>query len=235
MPSYLGQSLPETSETGKKAYQNFPTHAFEFWGAPVYETSNGELACPGFTGATYAANPWDTVKLAGKPLPGICEIEIKKNRDVDKKKAAGSDGARITLHGMEPGAATIKVTIWTPEQLRVFQSMWTEFFPGDNKRPPKYPKGKPYPPALDISHPACNMHNVRSVVIVGGDGPTPGSVPKTRVFTIHALEYLAPGKESATSSPVQPIGSIYEPGPQPLASSYPANVSPKNIPTGSDS
>ncbi len=130
----------------KKPINPYPTagEPFPFWGQPVYiangATSSqfgvqeGEYYCPGFTGSTYAKSIQDKVYIAvpfdgnSQPYtPGILidVIVTDKKRDVDKKKAAGNDGARLTVHGIDPGQVDIKVLIWTPEQYRQLRIMWS--------------------------------------------------------------------------------------------------------------
>src|SRR5574338_1408431 len=110
--------------------------AFEFWG-PVYEADDGTLYSPGFTGNTYASNSWSTDLINGKALPGIVEVTVNKALDVDKKKASGSDGARLTLHGLQPAIIEIRVTIWTPEQLKELNRVWPILFPKAQKKKPQ--------------------------------------------------------------------------------------------------
>lgn len=115
-----------------------------FWGSPVIQMSDGTLSCPGYTGATYSSRIWDFVgiKLPAALLsgsmqaktPGACEVNCLRERDVDKKKKKGSDGARITLAGLEPATVDIKVTIWTPEQLKNFELLCAIIFPGRQKQ-----------------------------------------------------------------------------------------------------
>ena len=66
--------------------------------------------------------------------PGIAEVKLTKYRDVDKnKKAAGNDGKRVTIHGIEPAEGEIELIIWTPQQWRMLKALWPVLFPGPQK------------------------------------------------------------------------------------------------------
>lgn len=203
-------------------YTNVSQVAFQFWQKPVLTARNGEYYTPGCEGLTYQKSEWDYVYL-GIPstqpyTPGKCEVHVKKDRDFDKKKASGSDGARITLHGIDPAQVEIKLTIWTPEQLRQLANLWPILFPMAGKNAPV-----PY----DVDHPVFRMHNVKSVVFTGGDGPVLStSGPRLGVFTMKAVEFLQPGKKRATKTPVQALGSLLDPKPYPLAGSDKNNTKP---------
>lgn len=199
--------------------------SFAFWGQPVLRQSNGLLTCPGFDGPTYADSPWDKVFVAvpyqgiEQPYtPGQAEVSVQKSRDVDKKKAAGNDGARLTVHGLEPAVVEIRLLIWTPDQLAWLAKIWPVLFPGpqkvasipNNARPvtPKQNVATPF----DVQHPVLDLHGVRSLIFVGGSGPDPGPVPRSRLFTMRALEFLAPNsKTNSTNTPVSSKGSLLDP------------------------
>lgn len=193
------------------AYQGLTPTAFDFWVQPVFTNDAGLLYCPGFTGETFAKWDWDFVKIGDRKTPGLCEVTPQKARDVDKKKAAGSNGARLTIHGIDPGSFEIAITIWTPEQLKALRELWLYVFPPTNQRPRGASPTAPWPPAFDVQHPALKTHAIKSAVFISGDGPKPGSIKGSRVFTIKAVEYLAPSKKNVTQSPVASKPSTRDP------------------------
>lgn len=194
-----------------KLYEGLSAEAFDFWCAPVFKASDGTLYCPGFTGDVYAKNPWDVVTIQGTTkTPGLCEVKVNKGRDLDKKKASGSDGARVTFHGIDPAQVELEITIWTPEQLKKLEELWKQIFPQSNKRPKGTSPNEPWPPAFDVEHPALKRHAVKSLVFIKGEGPDPGRFPKSRSFRISAIEFLPP-KKSKASTPVKSKGSTLDP------------------------
>lgn len=181
--------------------------SFDFWAQPVLQLQDGTYSCPGFVGPTYADSAWDKVTLGYEYVtPGVCDVVIKKARDVDKKKATGQDGARLTIHGIEPAWVEIRVTIWTPEQLRKLRDLWAILFPG----PTKAKNPKKTETAWDCDHPEFRTHKIKSLVFIGGDVDQ-GKFPRSRAFIMRAMEYMPPGKAKATKSPVQSKGSTRDP------------------------
>src|SRR6516225_3918036 len=105
-----------------------------FWGSPVYRNkTTGQLFCPGYTGNTFASAITDYVVIGDYTTPGVCEVKCDKQREVDKKKIKGADGARITLAGLEPANVDIKIKIWTPQQLLELDKLRAIIFPGRQK------------------------------------------------------------------------------------------------------
>jgi hypothetical protein len=203
-------------------YNNQPIQkvAFDFWAQPVLKDSNGLYFCPGFEGNTYLANPWDFIAFGtqnevqdpytagpssfSSKTPGKCNVTFTKFRDVDKKKQSGSDGARLTLHGVEPAEVDIEVLIWTPEQWRQMKTLWSVINPGATKGTP---------PAYDAYHPALAMQDVKALVFVSGTGP---DIDDKRVghFKMKAWEYLPPSKKAAVKTVIQKKGNLLDPSQQ---------------------
>jgi hypothetical protein len=208
---------------------NLPTSqaSFIFWRKPVYTADDGSLWCPGCGGATYASNPYDFLYLAfAKPpsaiaslppfTPGIAHVQFDKGRDMDKKKPAGTDGARVTFHGVDVVAIDIVLVIWTPEQLRVLSDIWPVLFP---------PAYKGNPPAYDVQHPLFAIHGIKSLQFVGGGGP---HVDERGIgsFRMRAIEFLKPGKKNAVKTEVGAIGSLLDAGAYPTPSTNLQNLGP---------
>lgn len=195
--------------------------SFQFWQKPVYQNDDGSYWCPGFEGETYATNPWDYIYL-GIPsttpfTPGICRVRLRKERSMDKKKPVGSDGARVTFHGVDPAEFDIEIKIWTPEQLRQLANIWPTLFPQAYKGAP---------PAYDVQHPIFTIHNVKSVQFVGGEGPEIGT-DRTATFRMRAIEFLKPSKKSATKTDEKAISSLLDPGAYPTPGSNTSNLGPR--------
>lgn len=203
--------------------------SFEFWGSPVVQDpATGNLVCPGFT-EYHMGNAWDlfVIPSAGGYLPGACEVSCHRYRDLDKKKPKGDDGARLTLHGLEPAQVEIAVTIWTPQQLKDLQEMWAIMF---TQSAPADKNGKYSIESFDVSHPVLKTHDVKSIVFQGGEGPVPGRVPKTRTFIIRAIEFIAPKKQQKkTTTPSKPRATLLDAPDQPQfqkPGENPANMGP---------
>jgi hypothetical protein len=202
-------------------YQNVQQVSFQFWAKPVLQASDGTYYSPGFDGPTYASSPWDYLYL-GVPstqpfTPGLCTVAVNRTRDVDKKKAAGNDGARVTIHGVDAAMVEIAIRIWTPEQLRQLAALWPTLFPNAYKGAP---------PAYDVQHPMLTYHNIKSLQFIGGEGP---DIDERRIgmFRLHAIEFLKPGKTNATKTAVGSIGSLLDPPTYPKPSANTTNLGPR--------
>lgn len=202
-------------------YQNLQQVSFQFWAKPVLQDRNGTYFCPGFEGETYASNPWDYLYLgipSTKPFtPGLARVAVQRARDVDKKKAVGNDGARVTIHGVDPAAVEIEIRIWTPEQLRQLSALWPILFPNAYKGAP---------PAYDTQHPMLTYHNIKSLQFYAGSGPIIDE-RRVGVFTLHAIEFLKPGKTKATKTETGSIGSLLDPGTYPKPGDNADNLRPR--------
>jgi hypothetical protein len=201
-------------------YSNASQVSFQFWQKPILHASDGTLFCPGFEGLTYAINPWDYIYI-GTPstdprTPGVCTVRIRKEREMQKKKPVGSDGSRVTFHGIVAAEFDIEIKVWTPEQLKALAGLWPDLFP---------PAYKGDPPNYDVQHPLFTIHSVKSAQFVSGDGPNIGP-DRTATFHIHAVEYLKPSKKKAVSTSVGPSRSLFDPGAYPTPGSNSANRNP---------
>jgi hypothetical protein len=165
----------------------------------------GHPYSPGYIGNTFSKNAWDAVQIA-IPLPfmtgvlqqlnvdrtpGLCEVDVRRGRDIDRKKSAGSDGQRLTFKGINNADVDIRITIWTPGQLDVLSALW-------NVLQPKAGKGTPS--AFDVKHPQFEINGVKSLCFVDSIGMTDGHTSKTKIFTIKAIEYFPPGSKSAVTT-----------------------------------
>lgn len=60
---------------------------------------------------------WDTVFIGGRKVPGICRVQGKVARRHERKKISGKHGATFAFTGEDPTEISIKVQVWTQEQL----------------------------------------------------------------------------------------------------------------------
>jgi len=191
----------------KKVTASVPTPTsgppISFWDYTLSD-AEGNFFAPGYTVYPPKSgwNAWDVIYLGSQQLPGIVEVSVRKLRDIDKKKAAGQNGATLTLHGFDPAEGDIKVTIWTPQQFIDLQTMLRAIL---------IPSGKSQPDPLDVTHPKFQTAGVTSVVPVGIDSIDKGSVQGTMTLTLKVVEYIARSKTKAVKTVTKPIGSNLDP------------------------
>ncbi len=210
----LVKSPPKVPDPAR-LYRGLDPLPSDFWGSPVftaesdgYMIKEGELFCPGYIGNTISKNIWDYVVISfpksgvSNITPGICNVNVRRGRKVDRKKSQGSDGERLTFTGISNADIDIAITIWTPEQLRILQLLWNFIQPA---------VGKGNPQAFSVSHPQLRYSQVQSCVFVESSGLEPNG--KMRTVTIKAIEYFPPKDKTVhTIKKVEPRDSTLQSG-----------------------
>lgn len=161
-------------------------------GVPYWDSGivNGQVVDFG-EGPTYATSPWDTLTLGGMKLPGVCAVTCQPQREVDKKKPHGGDGAKVTIRGYLPSEVMINLTIWTGEQWKIWQQIAQKLWPR---------AGKPAADPFDIVHPETALWGIKSVIVISPSSSKKGTVDGQRVWAIKCLEQFEPTKKSTTKT-----------------------------------
>ncbi len=144
------------------------------------------------TQPVYSPNPYDVVVIAGRKTPGVAKVHAVPSRKVDRKKPAGSDGERPTFHGYVAAEVDVRIWIWTPDQLEVYDALVREvLWPAQSKQDPV---------ALSIYHPELDRLRIKSVAIVSPSTLDDGRVPQERVAMIKCVEFAPPTGKNATKT-----------------------------------
>lgn len=161
-----------------------------------------------------APEVWDTLVLAGTPMPGIATVEVQRARKVDVKGARGTDGAEYTLTGYEPATVSIELTMWDKDTFDRAAELLEALGPGIAKA--KAAKNL----AVDISHPATQLGAPITAIVITD---TQYGMPNNGQWAIKmsATEYL-PAKiaktkniKKAATKAATPAGEPYGPPPPP--------------------
>lgn len=136
-----------------------------FWGSGVdgpTTFSNGAGDKLRTINQTYSDHPWDIAYIAGRPLPGECEVlDGLTEIGIDNKNPDGKDGSAITVKGYRPGPFIIACTVWTLEQWDALQDIVARVWRRPNK------KAKVADVAVSVHHPALEMYGIGSAVLTG--------------------------------------------------------------------
>jgi hypothetical protein len=98
---------------------------------------------------------WDTLVVAGVPLPGAARISSGgRQYETDKKKVVGADGQTLTGLGHVPAQLDIALTIWTGRQFQAMSALIPTLLPLPGK-------GTPQP--LAVYHPSLVELGIRSL------------------------------------------------------------------------
>jgi hypothetical protein len=135
---------------------------------------------------TTSASAWDTL-LLGPPgklekFPGLVSIKIKGGLEVERKKAKGKTGEKLTIHGLKACELDITLRVWTKAQSAELDRLFPLLEPSDDA------KGK-VPGPLEISHPTCTNRQVSSIIITDLEGPDITKGP-FREYKAKAIEYI---------------------------------------------
>ena len=171
-----------------------------FWDSGVQDGemlpgSGNKTDAPRVLNALYSDHPWDTAWMAGKRLPGLCEVANGLTEiGIDLKKPDGRDGSTITVKGYKPGKFEISCTTWTETQWNELQAIIAVIW----RRPHKGSKIASL--AYDVSHPALQLLGVHSCVVQAVTYPQPGKFEGSKVVQFKCLENVPAGKKSATKT-----------------------------------
>ncbi len=142
-------------------------------------------------GKTYQDNEWDTAWLGDAQVPGLVNVRCQPQRETDKKKRHGTDGAKITVYGYMPSDVMITVLIWTKAQWEAWQKL----------TPTLWPKGgKPAADAFQIRHPETGLWGINAVYIVSPSSSTKGPVEQSKMWTLKCLEQFEPSPKNKNTT-----------------------------------
>lgn len=235
------QGLPQKGKKNsiESAYSNLANQGYQvvssdFWGTPVLKLNDGSLFCPGFVGKTFLndESPWNSVyisaPLAQPYTPGLVEVTVDKSRKADVKEIAGADGASVTYSGISPSRVEFRITIWTPDQFEALKRLWAILFPAPQKeiKQTTTPNGQQQAVTIqkvqpyDMSHPMLNIHKIKSLVMLSASGPDPGNIPRSRVFTMRAIEFIQVTKDPVNTTTTPKASKHYAPTPSVVEKQY---------------
>lgn len=166
----------------------------------------------GYMGPIYPVNPVDLVILGGEKLPGICTIKALPAQEISRQKVPGRDGATILWRGYIPGPIDLSCVMWLDAQWQIMQDVIGRLW----QKPGKQLAGKGVAPkkesskaleravsvaeqaAMDIVHPYLQVLGISRVIMAGVSLPEDGPAPQSKTINFKLLEYVPPGKKSAT-------------------------------------
>jgi len=137
---------------------------------------------------------WDTAKLNGDPLPGICRARASILVKEDKKTKAGAHGGNPTLHGLSSQGVEIDVHVWTQPQLDEIDRILHDILPAPNL----------VQVPITFDHPDVRHLGITKIMVIGcGEWKESSVASGGRMVTIRATHWLPADKaaDSATNTP----------------------------------
>lgn len=135
---------------------------------------------------------WDVLALEGVVLPGVWRIEGDCERDIDRKKAKGADGAQLSDHGYESAELTLHGQITTRAEWRDMQAVLRELHPRK--------KGGPSNP-IQADHPGLAVMGIQTIFLKSIRPPEVDSDGKMQLRIV-CYEWIkpTPKKEPAVTA-----------------------------------
>ncbi len=143
-------------------------------------------------GQPWSANPkyWDTIELAGKQLPGLASVEVKRGNKWDTKQAKGQHGAKREFNGADLAKVRIVLRFITADEHEAFVS---DHLPGLEPTP-----GKKKPDVISVGHAVTAARSVPSITIDEIDGPKVADGITS--YIVDGTEFREPEKKNAVGT-----------------------------------
>jgi hypothetical protein len=162
--------------------------------AGFWDTGGGEVFGDGITSI------WDRFVVAGRALPGVATVDGAKRVRLDERSASGSDGASLTHQGNDGAQVTVRLRMWTADQVEEWGRREKEFLARAGKSRPK---------PVVVYHPALAIHGIKSLFVkevgllrvqAGGSGEV----------SIRFVEFLPPAQVgvSTPKAAIQQVPSV---------------------------
>lgn len=159
-----------------------------------------------------APEVWDSVSLGGVEIPGICRVAGTGLR-VRKKsnRAAGNDGAGVSMLGLDVVSFSIEVKLWTREHLEAFREIIRLAKPRKKAIQKTETKtvsrtvGYDLVP-LSVSHPALDLFGISECTVESVSLPVERS-PGLWASTIQCTEFSA-SRSRGVSRPTGGVGIL---------------------------
>ena len=138
---------------------------------------------------------WDTLTLGGIRFDGLAVVSgdaFKKK--IDKRRAAGADGARIVDKGFDLVELTLTLTAWLPAHVAQIESLALLVAPRGGPTSRRR--------ALDVAYPSLAFAGITQVYVTGATLPVADEGKVT--WTIRATEYREPPARNATTRATPP-------------------------------
>jgi hypothetical protein len=166
---------------------------------------------------------WDTIRIGGVTYTGVVKVSgdgLKKK--IDKRKAAGADGARIVDKGFDLADFTIRLEGWLPEHGPMLERIMRMACP---RGPSVGAHARVSQPIEYPSLAACDITEVYFTRV-----PLPEPEDGRLVVTLHATEFREPPPRNATRRP-RPAAPINDLDPQ-IAAAFRNNPIPRPSASG---
>lgn len=135
---------------------------------------------------------WDAITLGGVLFTGLVEVSGEGfKKKLDKRRAAGADGARIVDKGFDLVDVDITFTAWEPEHLDALDRLISVVAPRGGALTRRR--------ALDVAYPSLAALQITQLYAVSGD--LPQAEDGKLVWKVRFTEYREPAARTTTHTP----------------------------------
>ena len=150
---------------------------------------------------------WDRLVIGDNVMPGVASVDGDKDAKIDLKVTQGTDGANATHLGMANAPISVRLKMWTVQQLEDYRRILPHLVART---------GKARPDPVSVYHPALAMMGICSLFVKSVGLPRVTSPGGPVEVMIRFLEYLPPNKKGG--------GAVTFKGDQSLANVKRANA-----------
>lgn len=153
------------------------------------------------------ASSWDVAFIDVIQVPGYVQCVPKTSRKIDVANGPGFDSAQIRMQGVDPGALSITIVVWTAQQLHDLEILLKKIAPVAGQTtyangryttttPAAAGGGKPTqrPASFSFYHPAADAAGIRSIIVEEVEWFTQGPVPQSRQVVLSCKQAMPPKK-----------------------------------------
>lgn len=144
---------------------------------------------------------WDVAFIDNVQVPGIVKVVPKTTRKIDVANAPGLAAATLRFQGIDPGAFSLAITVWTPQQQADLETLLVKVAPvagrvtyANGKYTNTGPTGEKKPASFTFYHPAAAAAGIGSIVVESVTWYDDGPAPQSKQVVLDCKQALPPKK-----------------------------------------
>ena len=142
---------------------------------------------------------WDVAFIDNVQVPGVVKCVPKTSRKVDVANAPGQAAATMRFQGIDPGAFSLTITVWTPQQQADLETMLIKVAPAAGRT--TYANGKytttgtagdKRPASFTFYHPAAAAAGIGTIIVESLTWYEAGPAPQSKQVVLECKQALPP-------------------------------------------
>jgi hypothetical protein len=158
-----------------------------------------ELDLPWPRTSADTARLWDTVTLDGEEWPGLAEVDAEITRRIQRRRARGRDGGRITDGGLDPTEVPIVFKAWKPEHFTALRALIPRLL-ARRRLADRTP--------MDVYHPALAVLGITQLYAKTLGAVKPSGQAGMWEMRVTFIEYFQPPRRAVTRTVTAPASGL---------------------------